>query len=143
MVEHQLKQDTRLDAVFRALSDTTRRRMLRNLSRGECSIGELAEPFDMSLAAASKHVKTLERAGLVQREVRGRVHLCRLHPQPLAAASDWLKHYEQFWSTRLDKLEELLRRESMAGAKPAAKRTPWTPASTSPHPPSLTRKKRP
>lgn len=142
MVEHQHRQDARLDTVFRALSDTTRRRMLRSLSRGECSIGELAEPFDMSLAAASKHVKTLERAGLVQREVRGRVHLCRLHPQPLAVASDWLKQYEHFWSTSLDKLEDLLRRESVAAAKPAAKRSLETLASTPPRPPSLTRRKR-
>ncbi|MBG9390480.1 ArsR/SmtB family transcription factor [Caenimonas aquaedulcis] len=112
MVERQqARQDTRLNAVFFALSDSTRRRMLRNLSKGECSIGELAEPFDMSLAAASKHIKALERAGLVQREIRGRVHLCRLDAKPLSTANDWLQHYEQFWSESLDKLEELLRRE--------------------------------
>lgn len=143
MVESQQRQDTRLDAVFRALSDNTRRRMLRSLSRGECSIGELADPFDMSLAAASKHVKTLERAGLVQREVRGRVHVCRLHPQPLAVASDWLRQYEQFWSTSLDRLEDLLHRESMNGARPATKRTSRAAALKPPRPTTPTKRKRP
>lgn len=96
--------------------------MLRSLSQGECSIGELAEPFDMSLAAASKHVKALERAGLVQREIRGRTHLCRLDAEPLSTANDWLQQYEQFWSASLDKLEELLRRELPATPKPPSPR---------------------
>jgi DNA-binding transcriptional ArsR family regulator len=123
MVERQqARQDPRLDAVFFALSDGTRRRMLRNLSEGERSIGELAEPFDMSLAAASKHVKALERAGLVQREIRGRMHLCRLDAKPLSTANDWLQQYERFWSTSLDKLEDLLRRELPATPKPSSPR---------------------
>jgi DNA-binding transcriptional ArsR family regulator len=123
MVERQqARQDTRLNAVFFALSDSTRRRMLRNLAQGECSIGELAEPFDMSLAAASKHVKALERAGLVQREIRGRTHLCRLDAKPLSSANEWLQQYEQFWSESLDKLEDLLRRELPAAPKPSSPR---------------------
>jgi DNA-binding transcriptional ArsR family regulator len=97
-----------LDTVFHALGDATRRRMLRSLAAGERTVGQLAEPFNMSLAAASKHIKALEAAGLIRREVRGRTHLCRLEPGPLASASQWLSYYEAFWSSRLDVLERLL-----------------------------------
>lgn len=100
-----------LDTVFHALGDTTRRRMLRELSTGERTVSQLAEPFDISLAAASKHIKALESAGLIQREVRGRTHLCRLDPGPLAGAHEWLSFYERFWTDRLDVLERLLREE--------------------------------
>lgn len=105
MVEFQTLQ---MDTVFHALGDATRRQMLRDLSRGERTVGQLAEPFDMSLAAASKHVKALESAGLIQREVRGRTHICRLDPRPLEQAHGWLGFYRQFWTERLDALEELL-----------------------------------
>jgi DNA-binding transcriptional ArsR family regulator len=104
----------RLDAVFHALGDTTRRQMLRDLAAGERTVGQLAEPFAMSLAAASKHIKTLEGAGLIRREVRGRTHLCRLDPGPLASAAEWLRFYEGFWTERLDVLERLLREEDAA-----------------------------
>ena len=100
-----------LDTVFRALGDATRRRMLRELASGERTVSQLAEPFAMSLAAASKHIKALENAGLIQREVRGRTHLCRLAPGPLASAHQWLSCYERFWADRLDVLERLLRTE--------------------------------
>jgi len=100
-----------MSSVFHALGDATRRRMLRDLSRGERTVGELAEPFEISLAAASKHIKVLENAGLIRREVRGRTHLCRLEPGPLARAHEWLSFYERFWTGRLDALEELLRKE--------------------------------
>lgn len=100
-----------LDAVFHALGDVTRRRMLRELANGEQTVGQLARPFAISLAAASKHIKALESAGLIRREVRGRTHLCRLEAKPLANASEWLSHYERFWTTRLDELERLLREE--------------------------------
>ena len=104
-----VKQETeRLDAVFHALADPTRRAMLRTLARREQSIGELADPFDMTLAAASKHVKALERAGLVRRTVQGRMHLCRLDPDPLVAAYRWLCFYERFWTERLDALETMI-----------------------------------
>lgn len=106
MVELQASQ---LDTVFHALGDATRRRMLRDLAQGERSVGQLAEPFAMSLAAASKHVKTLEVAGLIRREIRGRTHVCRLEPGPLVSAREWLSFYERFWTTRLDVLEGLLR----------------------------------
>jgi DNA-binding transcriptional ArsR family regulator len=102
---------SRLDAIFHALGDATRRRMLADLAAGERSVGQLAEPFAMSLAAASKHVRTLEQAGLIRREVRGRTHLCRLDPGPLATAHEWLSFYERFWTGRLDVLERLLREE--------------------------------
>jgi DNA-binding transcriptional ArsR family regulator len=97
-----------LDAVFRSLSDPTRRSMLRMLADGERSVGELAEPFAMSFAGASKHVKVLEEAGLVRRTVRGRIHSCSLDPEPLAAADKWFDFYTKFWSKRLDALEEAL-----------------------------------
>ena len=106
MVEHD---SLHLDVVFRALADTTRRGMLASLALGEKSIGELAEPFAMSFAGASKHVKVLEDAGLVRREVRGRTHICRLEAGPMASADQWLRHYERFWTGRLDALEQLLR----------------------------------
>ena len=107
MVEYS----ARLDAVFHALSDPTRRAMLGQLAERELSIGELATPYSMSLAGASKHVRVLERAGLVTRMIRGRTHLCRLQAQRLAEADAWLKRYQRFWSDRLDALDALLREE--------------------------------
>jgi DNA-binding transcriptional ArsR family regulator len=107
-----------LDAVFHALGDATRRRMLRDLADGERSVGELAAPFAMSLAAASKHVKALERAGLVRRRVTGRTHFCRLEAQALARAHAWIGFYERFWSDRLDVLESLLREDSKDSKNP-------------------------
>jgi DNA-binding transcriptional ArsR family regulator len=100
---------TQLDSVFHALGDATRRRMLRQLADGERTVGQLAEPYAMSLAAASKHIKALEGAGLIRREVRGRSHVLRLEPGPLASAGQWLRFYEQFWTERLDDLDRLLR----------------------------------
>ncbi|CAN5226090.1 metalloregulator ArsR/SmtB family transcription factor [soil metagenome] len=85
--------------------------MLRELAGGERTVGQLAEPFAISLAAASKHIKALEHAGLIRREVRGRTHLCSLEPGPLASAHDWLASYEHFWTSRLHLLERLLREE--------------------------------
>jgi DNA-binding transcriptional ArsR family regulator len=108
MVELEAHQ---LDTVFHALGDATRRRMLRQLASGERTVSQLAEPFAMSLAAASKHIKALEHAGLIRREVRGRTHLCHLDPGPLASAQQWLSFYERFWTERFDVLERLLRTE--------------------------------
>jgi len=85
--------------------------MLQVLADGEQSVGQLAAPFDMSLAAASKHIKVLEKAGLIRREVHWRTHVCRLEPGPLASAHEWLGYYERFWAERLDVLERLLRKE--------------------------------
>ena len=115
MVELQTTPpDARLDAVFHALGDATRRQMLRSLSGGQRTVGELARPFDMSLAAASKHIKALEKAGLVRRTVQGRTHICRLEARPLEDAHDWIGAYERFWTARLDVLEGLLRAEDAA-----------------------------
>lgn len=112
-----------LDAVFHALGDETRRRMLRELSSGERTVTQLAQPFEMSLAAASKHIKVLEGAGLIRREVRGRTHICRLDAEPLSDAQRWLRFYEGFWTRRLDKLEQLL----AADATPPTSPAPSTP----------------
>lgn len=100
---------SRLDHVFHALADPTRRAMLQSLASGERTVSELAEPFAMSLAGASKHIKSLEAAGLVTRDIRGRQHLCRLQPDRLAEAHEWLSFYERFWTERLDALDALLR----------------------------------
>ena len=110
MVELQTPQ---MNSVFHALGDATRRQMLRDLAGGERSVSDLARPFAMSLAAASKHIKVLEGAGLIRREVRGRTHVCRLDPGPLASAHEWLGFYERFWNSRLDLLEQLLRDEDV------------------------------
>jgi DNA-binding transcriptional ArsR family regulator len=125
-----------LDSVFHALGDTTRRDMLRDLAGGERTVGQLAAPFAISLAAASKHVKALEHAGLIRREVRGRTHVCRLDPGPLASAHTWLSFYERFWTDRLDALERLLVEEDARETKRAptdrrarkAPRKPKTPS---------------
>jgi len=96
--------------------------MLRDLARGERTVSQLAEPFAISLAAASKHIKALENAGLIRRDVRGRTHYCRLDPGPLASANEWLRFYERFWTDRLDMLERLLRDED--ARKPEASKSP-------------------
>jgi len=106
--------DNRLDTTFHALADPTRRGMLANLALGEKSIGELAEPFRMSFAGASKHVKVLESAGLVARRRAGRKQICTLRAEPLAEAEKWLKQWEKFWTVRLDRLQALVEGEGKA-----------------------------
>jgi DNA-binding transcriptional ArsR family regulator len=93
-------QSSSLDAVFHALSDPTRRVMLRSLALGERNIGELAAPFSMSFAAASKHVRVLERAKLVSRRKEGRAYICRLESGPLKPAYQWIGFFEGFWDGR-------------------------------------------
>jgi DNA-binding transcriptional ArsR family regulator len=115
-----VEQSAHLDAVFHALSDPTRRAMLGHLAERERTIGELATPFSMSFAGASKHVRVLENAGLVTRMIRGRTHLCRLRAARLAEANAWLRRYERFWTDRLDMLEQLLREED-ARKSPSSK----------------------
>src|SRR3546814_8563147 len=104
--------------------------MRHALAAGERTVGELAAPFDISLAGVSKHSQTLERAGLIQREVQGRVHTCRLDARPLHAGAEWLRHYERFWTGKLDALEAILKAEDAARKpkreptrKPAARNT--------------------
>jgi DNA-binding transcriptional ArsR family regulator len=106
------KQDRPLDQLFHALSDRTRRLMLQQLANSPCSVSDLAAPFTMSLAAASKHIKVLENAGLIRRQIEGRTHICRLNAQPLHAGLEWIAHYEQFWRQRLDVLAGLLAADS-------------------------------
>jgi len=120
-----------MNSIFHALGDATRRQMIRELADGERTVSELAEPFSMSLAAASKHIKVLESAGLIRREVRGRTHLCRLDPGPLASAHEWLSFYERFWTSRLDALEQLLRAEDEASKSKKPKSGKTAPKSKS------------
>jgi len=110
-------QTLQMNAVFHALGDATRRRMLRTLARGDRTVSELAAPFAMSLAAASKHIKVLEHARLVRREVRGRTHVCRLDPGPLASAHEWLGSYARFWTGQLYALERFLGEEGATKSK--------------------------
>ena len=105
----------RLDAVFHALADPTRRAMLGMLARQDRTVGDLARPFSISLAAASKHVKVLERAGLVRRTVEGRTHTCRLDPGPLRSADEWLRLSERIWTERFDALDALLKTTANKG----------------------------
>jgi DNA-binding transcriptional ArsR family regulator len=95
-----------LDQVFMALADPTRRQLVRLLAEQDRTVGELAEPFSMSLAAVSKHIKVLEAAGIVTRRVDGRVHTLALQPEALSGALDWITIYRNFWSRRLDALDE-------------------------------------
>lgn len=103
--------ENRLDATFRALADPTRRGMLADLALGEKSIGELASPFSMTLAGASKHVKVLEDAGLVARRKNGRTHFVSIEAGPLEEANRWLRQWEKFWNVRLDRLQALVERD--------------------------------
>ena len=105
MVEHT---EARLSRTFTALADQTRRAILARLRKGSLRVSDIAAPFDMSLNAVSKHLKLLERARLVQREVRGREHYCSLDAGPLSEAAEWASSYREFWERRLDALEHLL-----------------------------------
>ncbi len=96
------------DAIFRALADPTRRHILRTLALRERTVNELAQPYQMSLAAVSKHIKVLEAAQLVRRQVQGRTHTCYLNPEPLEAVREWMRFYERFWVRRLDALADAL-----------------------------------
>lgn len=104
-----------LDRTFAALADPTRRSILARLSKGEASVGELAEPFDMSLPAVSKHLKVLQRAGLITQGRRAQWRPCKLDPAPLKEASDWIETYRQQWEKRLDRLDEYLRKVQEKG----------------------------
>src|SRR5436190_23868955 len=97
-----------LDATFAALSDPTRRAIVERLTRGEASVGELAEPFEISLPAVSKHLTVLEEAGLLVRIKEGRMRRCRLIEEPMREALEWIASYGSFWEGQLDSLEKLL-----------------------------------
>ena len=108
MVNYQMHD---LDGIFHALADPTRRAIIGALMHGPKTVGEISQPFDISLPAVSKHLKVLERARLVIRQIRGREHHCHLNPASLAPAHDWLSFYSGFWNARLDALDALLNEE--------------------------------
>ncbi len=100
----------RLSETFQALADPTRRAILARLAEGESSVNELAAPFDMSLPAVSKHLKVLERAGLISRSRDAQFRPCKLEPQSLQAVDAWLEEYRRLWNARLDRLEAYLQK---------------------------------
>jgi DNA-binding transcriptional ArsR family regulator len=102
------RQPSSLDAVFAALADPTRREIVVRLSRGEASVKELADPFEMSLPGVSKHLGVLEDAGLLTRTKQGRVRRCRLQSEPMGEALRWIAHYGHFWEQQFDSLERYL-----------------------------------
>ncbi len=105
-----------LDHTLGALADPTRRALLRRLSRGEARVTDLARPFDISLNSVSKHIRRLERAGLVRRRRSGREHILSLDPEPLDEAVAWMERQRALWTRRLDALDELLRAEEAPAA---------------------------
>ncbi|MCE9600563.1 MAG: metalloregulator ArsR/SmtB family transcription factor [Spirochaetia bacterium] len=107
MVQHAATDH--LSVTFAALADPTRRAILANLSRGEATVNEIAKPFAMSLPAISKHLKVLERAGLIVRSREAQWRPCKLKAAPLKEASSWIDEYRRFWEERLDRLDEYLR----------------------------------
>ncbi len=111
-----------LTATFAALADPTRRAILGRLASGECSVTELAEPFDMSLPAVSKHLRVLERAGLIARRREAQWRPCRIDAAPLKAVNEWTEKYRDIWERRLDRLEtylqELQTKQKKHGRKP-------------------------
>jgi DNA-binding transcriptional ArsR family regulator len=109
-----------LSATFAALADPTRRAILARLASGQASVTELAQPFDVTLPAITKHLKVLERAGLVARSREAQWRPCRLQPQPLREAADWVQQYRTLWEQRLDRLEDYLRELHFADPTPAA-----------------------
>jgi DNA-binding transcriptional ArsR family regulator len=114
--------DERLDRIFHALANPTRRAMLRRLASGPAKVTELAAPFDMSLPSASKNLKVLEAAGLISREVTGRVHTCMLDPETLREADAWMNFYRAFWSGTLESLAAYVEGDAPDGTPPAGKR---------------------
>src|ERR1700723_2914340 len=108
MVQQPMSPE-RLDATFSALADPTRRAILARLASGETSVSVLAGPFEMSMPAISKHLKVLQRAGLIERGRRAQWRPCRLAAAPLRDASNWLDHYRRFWDESFDRLEDYLR----------------------------------
>lgn len=101
-----------LDQVFMALADSSRREIVNMLAKGEKTVSELTEPFDMSMAAISKHIKMLERANLVRRRVEGRTHYLSLAPEKLTGALDWISVYRYFWHQRMDELDKIIDQDS-------------------------------
>jgi DNA-binding transcriptional ArsR family regulator len=112
----------RLSTTLAALADPTRRAILARLALGETSVTDLAVPFDMSLPAVSKHLKVLERAGLIARGRDAQWRPCRLHAEPLKEVADWIEHYRRFWEQSLDRLESYLHELQAKPKKPGRKK---------------------
>ena len=133
-------EDADLDAVFAALSDSTRRKVLASLSEGSLPVMELASPHNMSLPGFMKHLGVLEDAGLISRSKEGRVVSCTLSPEPMQEAAAWLLHYKKFWSEKLDALARYLyqQEELQTWNKPISKKNPRSSSSA----PTLSRPKK-
>ena len=106
-----VEENVQLNSIFGALADPTRRSMLSALRSGELSVGQLAEPFEMSLAGAAKHVQVLERSRLIKRRKEGRTYYCSINEEAFLAAQQWLQQYSELWNTSLDRLTDLLEKE--------------------------------
>jgi DNA-binding transcriptional ArsR family regulator len=116
-----------LSITFAALADPTRRAILTRLARGEATVGELGEPFEISAPAISKHLRVLEGAGLIEREVDARWRICRLRAEPMHDAHDWLEAYRRHWEDSLDRLVEFVEQTHRADAKKQGSGAPRTP----------------
>jgi DNA-binding transcriptional ArsR family regulator len=135
-MKSMLSLDDRLNATFSALSDPTRRAILTRLAQGRTHVGDLAQPFAMSGPAVSRHLRVLEQAGLIEREVDARWRVCQLQTRELQTAHDWLAQYRRFWEDGLDRLAELLEggapAPSLDGAPPSAAGPRGRPARAAP-----------
>jgi DNA-binding transcriptional ArsR family regulator len=120
-VNHAMTSE-HLDLTFSALADPTRRAILARLASGDASVTELAEPFEMSMPAVSKHLKVLERAGLIVRGREAQYRPCRLDPAPLQEVADWIEHYRKFWEASFDRLDAFLRDLQVKEKRHARKR---------------------
>ncbi|HEY0372067.1 MAG TPA: metalloregulator ArsR/SmtB family transcription factor [Thermoanaerobaculia bacterium] len=119
-MRHSTAASARLDATFAALADPTRRALLARLASGECSVLELAEPFSMSQPAISKHLKVLERAGLISRGRDAQRRPCRIEAEPLAEANEWIERYREFWEDNFQRLDAVL--EEMKATRKSPRR---------------------
>ena len=117
MFGNQMVTNGRLDLIFGALADSTRRAIVVRLAQGEATVGELAEPFDVSRPAISKHLRVLERAGLVRRTPEGRMSRCELDAGPMQDAADWVERYREFWEQQLDRLKRYVESEKRTRTK--------------------------
>jgi len=122
MVEYQIEHEQRLDRIFHALADTTRRQILSQLQDNPSRVTLLAERYNMSLNAVSKHIKVLEGAGLIKRSVQGRVHLCSLEAAWVEDVENWVHTYRKFWSERLVALEKFMNDKNVTQTKDRKKK---------------------
>lgn len=127
LIEFMANDDDRLSSTFAALADPTRRAILTRLAQGEATVGELGEPFEMSAPAISKHLRVLEAAGLIAREVDARWRICRLRAEPMHEAHGWLEAYRRHWEGNLDRLVAFVERTQRAEPNPRGSGAPRAP----------------